>query len=197
MFQLLTDQDNTIIWKEDCTGPDCFDSAKGLLAIADERKLSREDLEGIWNGFAGTPHFAKLKPIKKFRNRPHAVKMIFKAVQTLAPSTEAKPATKPKAERKAKAKAKSKPTKKARSKRNPQRATKPVADAGPRAGSKTAGALELMRRKKGATCEELEKLTGWKAPSVRTLVVRLQQKHGIKVETEKDEKRGTVYRIAA
>jgi len=57
--------------------------------------------------------------------------------------------------------------------------------------------IRLMSRARGASTEELLEATGWLGHSLRGFVSTLGSKHGITIISEKDEKRGRVYRIAA
>jgi hypothetical protein len=103
--------------------------------------------------------------------------------------TKAKTAKKPAAEsekakpaEKAKAKAKAKPTEK-------------VAKA-PLAASKQADFIAAMKTAKGISIAEAVERFGWQPHTVRGAVAgALKKKLGLAVEAERDEKRGTVYRI--
>lgn len=57
--------------------------------------------------------------------------------------------------------------------------------------------IRLMSRAKGASTEELLDATGWFGHSLRGFVSTLGSKGGYTIVSEKDEKRGRVYRIAA
>lgn len=146
-----------------------FATELGLMALADSRGLTREDLEGIWNGFAGTPKFSELKPVVKFRNRPYGVKQIWKAIQRLDPSyidadfvEEKEP------------------------------------DWGfPREGSKAARAIQLMKRANGISGVDLQEAMGWLPHTTRGFISTIQSKHKIAVITTKHESKGMVYRIEA
>jgi hypothetical protein len=63
-----------------------------------------------------------------------------------------------------------------------------------RAGSKLAKIVELMKRAKGATLDELVKATDWLPHTTRAALTGLR-KRGLTVERAKDEGRGSVYRI--
>lgn len=58
--------------------------------------------------------------------------------------------------------------------------------------NKTAEIARLVRRKRGATLNELMDVTGWQPHSVRGQISRLR-KEGMKVEVTKTPKRGTLY----
>lgn len=70
---------------------------------------------------------------------------------------------------------------------------KPVAI---RAGTKQAQIIALLQRPKGASISEIVEATGWLAHSARGLISGgLKKKLGLPVISEKEEKRGSVYRI--
>ena len=67
-----------------------------------------------------------------------------------------------------------------------------------RAGTKQALLIDLLKRKRGATIDEIAKATGWQPPSVRGAISgTLKKKLGLAVSSEKAEGRDRVYRIAA
>jgi hypothetical protein len=63
-----------------------------------------------------------------------------------------------------------------------------------RAGSKQAKIVEMMKRAKGATLDELVEATDWLPHTTRAGLTGLR-KRGLTVERMKDEGRGAVYRI--
>jgi predicted ArsR family transcriptional regulator len=66
-----------------------------------------------------------------------------------------------------------------------------------RPGSKQALLIDLLKRKSGATIDELVKATGWQVHSVRGAISgALKTKLGLAVASEKVDGRGRVYRIA-
>jgi hypothetical protein len=65
----------------------------------------------------------------------------------------------------------------------------------PRAESKGAKVLEMIGRPKGATLAEIMKATGWQAHSVRGFISTAAKKHGVKVESSKNEAGERTYRI--
>ena len=78
-----------------------------------------------------------------------------------------------------------------------KKAAKPARKAAaPRAESKTAKILALIRRPKGATLAEIMKVTDWQAHSVRGFISIAGKKHGIKIESSKSESGDRVYRAA-
>lgn len=66
----------------------------------------------------------------------------------------------------------------------------------PRAESKGAQILDMIRRPKGATLAEIMKATDWQAHSVRGFISIAQKKHGLKIESTRSEVGDRVYRIA-
>ncbi len=85
-----------------------------------------------------------------------------------------------------------KPTKKARC----GAASKKV-NGSARRGTKQANLIEMLRRPKGATIEQMTAKTGWQAHSVRGAISgALKKKLGLAVTSETVEGRGRVYRIA-
>ncbi len=66
-----------------------------------------------------------------------------------------------------------------------------------RPGTKQALMIDLLKRKKGATIEEIVGVTGWQAHSVRGAISgALKKKLGFAVTSERVGDRGRVYRIA-
>ena len=76
-------------------------------------------------------------------------------------------------------------------------ATKPAAGkkaSAPRAESKGAKILALIRRPNGATLAEIMKATDWQAHSVRGFISTASKKHGITIESAKNEAGDRVYK---
>ncbi len=97
--------------------------------------------------------------------------------------TGAKQAQKPRGTRKA--------TKTAR-----RGATSEKTDTSARHGTKQAILIEMLRRPKGATIEQMTTKTGWQAHSVRGAISgTLKKKLHLAVTSEKVEGSGRVYRI--
>jgi len=66
-----------------------------------------------------------------------------------------------------------------------------------RAGTKQALLIDLLKRKRGASIEEIVEATGWQAHSVRGAISgALKKKLGLTVSSEKVDRRGRIYRIA-
>jgi len=68
--------------------------------------------------------------------------------------------------------------------------------AAPRAESKGAKILEMIARAKGATLAEIMKATNWQAHSVRGFISTAGKKHGVKIESAKNEAGERLYKIA-
>ena len=67
-----------------------------------------------------------------------------------------------------------------------------------RDGSKQAQLIAMLRRAKGATIDEIVEALEWQPHTVRGAIAgALKKKLGLNVTSEKDEKRGHVYRIVA
>ena len=67
-------------------GAQAFTSQKELAKVTSEWPTAR--LVETWNGFAGSPGFDGLKPVKKFTDRKVAINRIWQAIQKLAPAAE-------------------------------------------------------------------------------------------------------------
>jgi hypothetical protein len=163
-----------------------FRNQKELANLTADWPASR--LVDTWNSFAGVTPFDDLKPVKKFTNREIAVERIYKAVQRLAANVAQQAAHVAPASEKAKknpAKPKQRQTKRTK---GDSRAAKD--------GSKKAEVIELMSRKSGAALDEIMKLTGWQAHTVRGFVSgTLIKKMGLAVESHRSEEKGRFYRI--
>ena len=69
---------------------------------------------------------------------------------------------------------------------------------GPRAGSKLAILIGLLRRPAGATIPDMMEATGWQAHSVRGAISgALKKKLGLEVSSEATTDRGRVYRVVS
>jgi Protein of unknown function (DUF3489) len=125
------------------------------------------------------------------------------AADAPAPATEANGAAMP-----AKGKGKTKATKAAPSNSEPEAAPagEPAAKPTPRAGTKQAKMIELLKRPEGATVEQIATATGWQHHTIRGAISgALKKKLGLTVEAtrtrevgpNKDGAKGssTVYRI--
>ena len=73
---------------------------------------------------------------------------------------------------------------------------KPASRATVRTQSKGARILEMIGRAKGATLAEIMSVTGWQAHSVRGFISTAGKKHGVKIESLKNEAGDRVYQIA-
>ena len=132
--------------------------------------------------------------VKKFTDRKTAIARIWKAIQSLQPaSAEAEETTAPAHDVGKGRAAKSKATRKAKGSK------KAATDVpGPREGSKTAIILDLIRRPKGATLEELMAAADWQAHSVRGfLSAVVGKKMKLKLESSKRDDGKRVYQAAS
>jgi hypothetical protein len=168
------------------TGAGVFDTAENLAELIgpDNKRLVE-----IWNSLTG------VSPVKKFASRAVAARRIFAEVQKLTPDARTHGASDNDATEAAPAPAAPKSAKKA-----PAKSVKaPKANgSGPRATSKTAQLIEMLRRPKGATLEEVMDRFGWQVHTTRALMSAggsLTKKHGITVISEKVGDART-YRIA-
>jgi hypothetical protein len=80
------------------------------------------------------------------------------------------------------------PPRTARSKKS----AKPAKATPPRAGSKGANILALIRG--GATLAAITKATGWQAHSVRGFLSVARSRHGLKIESARNKKGGRLHR---
>ena len=189
-------------------GQERFTSEKELAALA--AKWPADRLISVWNSFAGVAGFgADLKPVKKFTNRKTAIARIWKAIQKLdgaseagttataeaAAATPAKATPKtPKGTRKA---AKGAPTK-AKATTTTKSAKKATGAPVPREFSKKAAVIDMLRRKGGATLEEIAKATDWQNHTIRGFVSgTLTKKMGLNVESAKNADGARYYRITS
>jgi hypothetical protein len=95
----------------------------------------------------------------------------------------------------AKAKAAPKKAAKAGAKTSKKAAKSERKAAAPRAESKGAKILGIIARAKGATLAEIMKATDWQAHSVRGFISTATKKHGVKIESAKNDAGERVYRI--
>ena len=76
-----------------------------------------------------------------------------------------------------------------------QRASRTAAP-GSRDGSKQAQLIAMLRRAKGATVDEIAEALSWQRHTVRGAIAgALKKKLGLEITSEKDERRGRVYRL--
>ena len=177
-------------------GAQLFTCQKELAKASAEWPISR--LVETWNGFAGTPGFDDLKPLKKFTDRKVAVNRIWQAIQKLVPAAEQGAQDAPEA---------ATATKEASPKKGANRATRGAREAKPRAarketttpreGSKKQIVLDLLSRRNGAMITEIARATGWQNHSIRGFISgNLTKKMGMVVESTKNAAGERTYRIA-
>jgi hypothetical protein len=164
---------------------DAFTTAAGLKAAL--QNYLAATAVGIWNSLTG------VAPVKRFKDAATAAERIFAELQKLG-GPDAAPANTaaPKAKRAPKGDAKPVAAKKATKKVAKRSANEP------RATSKTAQLIEMLKRPKGATLAEVMAEFGWQVHSTRAIMSAggsLAKKHGITVISEKVGDSRT-YRIA-
>jgi hypothetical protein len=153
------------------TGAGVFDTAEGLAELigTDDKRLV-----GIWNSLTGGT------VVKKFTSRAVAARRIFAELQKLTASVETPGGPVADATVAASAPARVRSAKKVK-------APKP-AGSGPRATSKTAQLIEMLRQPKGATLEEVMARFGWQVHTTRAIMSAggsLTKKHGITVISDR------------
>jgi DNA-binding MarR family transcriptional regulator len=133
------------------------------------------------------------------------------AADAPAPATEANGAAMPakrKGKGKGKGKAKAKATKSAPAASEPEAAGEPTTKPTPRAGTKQAQMIEMLKRPEGATVEQIAEATGWQHHTIRGAISgALKKKLGLTVEATRTREVGpnktgakgsaTTYRIVA
>jgi hypothetical protein len=81
-------------------------------------------------------------------------------------------------------------------KRRPTKSPEPT-ERRTRANTKQAKLIAMLQRAKGATIEDLAEALDWQQHTVRGAIAgALKKKLGLEVTSDKDEKRGRVYRVA-
>ena len=191
-FTIDSDNNITIFASEkqakatDATGTEAFTSQEELTKLAAEWPGGR--LVEIWNSLTG------VDPVKKFTDRKTAIARIWKVIQSLQPaSAEAEETAAPAHDVGTRRAAKKKATTKTKTSKKARPDAKGV-----REGSKTAIILDLIRRPKGATLEELMAAAGWQAHSVRgflSAVVGKKMRLKLKSSNREDGKR--LYQLAS
>ena len=169
----------------DANGVESFTTQEEMTKLAGTWPGGR--LVEIWNSLTG------VEPVKKFTDRKTAITRIWKAIQSLQPGTAEAQETSTPAHNATKGR-----TAKKKASRKVKASTKANPDAkGVREGSKTSIILDLIRRPKGATLDELMAAADWQAHSVRGfLSAVVGKKMGLKLESSKSEDGKRVYYVA-
>jgi hypothetical protein len=162
-----------------------FSTAAGLKAAL--QNYPAATAVGIWNSLTG------VTPVKRFKDAATAAGRIFAELQKLG-GPEAAPANtdSPKAKRAPRGDAQPVAARKATKKVAKRSANEP------RATSKTAQLIEMLKRPKGATLAEVTAEFGWQVHTTRAIMSAggsLAKRHGITVISEKVGDSRT-YRIA-
>jgi Protein of unknown function (DUF3489) len=146
-------------------GAEVFATGEELAALSGEWPGAR--LVEIWNSLPG------VEAVERFTSRKVAVARIWKAIQHLQPTGGQHRRTAAADKGSAKMKA------------------SPKAAAAPRANTKTAKVIALLRAKNGATLKAIMRVTGWQAHSVRGFISgQLGKKMGLRVRSlERDGER--------
>ena len=183
-------------------GAQAFSSEKEFGKITAEWPINR--FVEIWNGFAGTPGFDKLKEVKKFENRAKATARIWAAIQVLAP-TAGEAATEPPPRPRWPASRPPRPSQPPRppAPRSPPRRPQPPRR--PRQQPNRRRRAPARRRKRSSACcagktaqrnAELQEAMGWQPHSVRGFISGGLRKTGVAVENIKRANGDTAYHIA-
>lgn len=179
------------------TGDPVFTNEVGF---ADAAGNNMPRLVEIWNSMTD------VRPVRKFENRHIATGRIWREIQKLAganPEAAAEPATDTSAGAQGAdvAPEAAAPTKDAKPPKKAPRTPKPAKDAAtPRAGSKTERAIAMLRRKNGATLEQLMTEFGWLKHTTRAFLSAggsLTKKFGLAVESFKGNSGERTYMIAS
>ena len=160
-----------------------FATEKELAKLAADWPGAR--LIEVWNSLAGVAPFDDLQPVKKFTNRPIAVRRIWQAIARLSPAVAPAAAPAPYPEDK-KEKVAGKPQK--------RDTAHPVAEDG--RTNKKAQVIALMKRPRGATLSQIMEATGWQKHTVRGFVSILGHRGGAQIESTKNSAGERTYKMA-
>jgi hypothetical protein len=171
---------------------DTFSSQRELAEVASAWPGKR--LLEIWNGLPG------VTPVQKFTDRNAAIRRIWARIQHLEDATQpqaAPPATAG-AQAPTRAPVAAQASRKATAgKAAPQgkRAAQTQPITPPRAGSKAAQVIALLRRKNGARLSEIMRNMRWQKHTVRGFMAGAMKKAGYTVESFQSEKGDGSYRL--
>jgi ribosomal protein L7/L12 len=137
----------------------------------------------VWNSISGHKPVSKLGPAKQ------AAARVWAALQRVANTPHSKPnkATKPAT--------KAKTARKGAKKSSTAKSKKTVAASEPRE-SKKAEVIALLRRAKGVSLSEIQKLTGWQKHTIRGFISLLGSKAGLKIISTRTDAGERSYRTA-
>jgi len=142
----------------------------------------------VWNSIPGHKPVSKLGPAKQ------AAARVWAALQRLAKANGTAPHSKAKKATKAATKATS-PRQGAKKGDSPK-SKKTIATRAPREGSKKAEVIALLRRSKGVSLAEIQKLTRWQKHTIRGFISLLGSRSGIKIVSALNDSGERSYRIA-
>jgi hypothetical protein len=167
-----------------------FSSQAELAQLAAEWPDSRW-IE-VWNSIPGN------KPVSKLGSTKQAAARVWAALQRLTKAKGTAPSKPKKATKPATSAKKAKPARKG-AKRASAAKPKKAAVTSKRGGegsSKKAEVIALMRRTKGVSLSEIQKLTGWQKHTVRGFISLLGSKAGLKIISARNDAGERTYRIA-
>jgi hypothetical protein len=166
-----------------------FSSQAELAQLAAEWPDSRW-IE-VWNSIPGN------KPVSKLGSSKQAAARVWAALQRLAKANGTAPTKPKKATKRARSAKEAKPARKGAKKASVAKPKKPMASKPSREGSsKKAEVIALVRRAKGVSLSEIQKLTGWQKHTVRGFISLLGSEAGLKILSARNDAGERTYRIA-
>jgi len=157
-----------------------FSSQAELAQLAAEWPGSR--WAEVWNSIPGH------KPVSKLGSAKQAAARVWGALQQLATSPHSKP------NKAAKAATKAKTARKGAKKASAAKSKKTVVTGKPREGSKKAEVIARLRRPKGVSLSEIQKLTGWQKHTIRGFMSLLGSRAGLKIISARNDAGERSYR---
>jgi hypothetical protein len=167
-----------------------FSSQAELAQLAAEWPGSRW-IE-VWNSIPGH------KPVNKLGSAKQAAARVWAALQRLSKANGTAPSKPKKATKRATSATKAKSARKGAKKASAAKPKKAAASSkrGGASNSKKAEVIALVRRAKGVSLSEIQKLTGWQKHTVRGFISLLGSKAGLKIISARNEAGERTYRIA-
>jgi hypothetical protein len=170
---------------------DTFATQEELTELATRWRAPR--LLAIWNSLPG------VSPVKRFKNPKAVIGCIWERIQSLAELATPEASQQANAGKRSprvaspKAAAKRKTASAKKAKRAKTRAA--TSAAAPRPGSKTAQVITMLRRKNGATLDEIMEKMSWQKHTVRGFMAGAMKKAGYSVESFKPDGGARTYRL--